>query len=84
MDRQLESNSEVTQQIYDIAIDSPPFLSFKTDAGGDFVTVHTINQAAVLSSRLASTRMLGAKVCHGTFMTSSELKSLGAAEPTED
>lgn len=80
----LEVADESTPQVYDIAIDTPPLLAFRTEGGGDFVTIHTTNHVAVLSSRLASTEMLGAKICHGTYMTASELEHMRSLQDEPD
>jgi len=76
----LEVDSQQTEQVYNIKIDIPPLLAFATDGGGDFVTVHTTNKTAVISSRLADTQILGAKICHGFFLTTSELEALKSAK----
>ena len=80
----LEVGTESTEQVWDINLDNPPFLMIQTDGGADVVTIHTTNHAAVISSRLASSQYLGAKVCHGTFATSSELEAMAAAKKADD
>lgn len=71
-------NEEVKEVDYGILIDIPPNLMFADSRGADVISIHQTNHAAVLTSRMGTVDMLGQKVCHGTFGTSSEINAMNA------
>lgn len=60
---------------YEVVIDSPPLLHFKTESGSEYVAIDTTQHAATLSSRVLDQKFLGAKVCQGFYATNFEMKS---------
>jgi hypothetical protein len=61
---------------YNIDLDSPPTLMFSDARRSDFFIVDLNEHAAAAITRIVDTRFAGSKVCHGMYLTESELKAL--------
>lgn len=72
-----ETGPEDTKVVeFDVDLDSPPLLFLKTEAYSDFMMVNTTERTAVTITRVVHQQFAGAKVCHGLFATSSDLKAM--------
>lgn len=61
---------------YKINIDSPPFLSLElTPHGTENIVINTSENAAVISTLMVATNVVGSKVCHGSYFTNFQLKN---------
>lgn len=71
-----DSGQKASTVNFVVGLDSPPFLYFQDANGSDFFAVNLTEHRVVSISRFVSERVVGSKVCRGTYLTASELNSI--------
>jgi hypothetical protein len=63
-------------EVYEVLLDLPPLLHFRSENGSEFLAINTTQHAATVTTLVLDQVFLGAKVCSGVYLTDFELQNL--------